>query len=102
MTQLEIILDYNKSKKQADEIDKVADRLERLNKNILEGALTSLKSAWRSDNSPQFHTKADKVQEDIKDSVKNLRNVAMAIRNTAESVRDAELRALEVAKDRTY
>ena len=60
------------------------------------------KNVWQSDNSPQYYQKAGQVQEDLSSTASQIQKIADGIRTIAESVKNAELRALEIARNRTY
>jgi len=102
MTTSEILFNYHQAIRQAEKLDNVANNLSRLSGDRMESTIGTLNSAWQSDNSPQYIRKVQKVQTDITKSADKLRKIAGAIRTTAEAVRNAELRALEIAKQRTY
>ena len=101
-TELEILLDHQKAMAQANQLDEIADKLDRLSEDKMEDALGKLKSAWQSDNSPAFYSKSAIVQGDIKNSAGNVRKIARAIRETANAIKKADLAALEIAKTRDY
>lgn len=102
MTKRQIIFNYNQAINQAKKLENIAKNMDRLSKDKLNDTLGTLKNAWRSDNSPQYYSKAAKVQEDIRSTANNIRRTAQGIRTTAEAVKRAELRALEIAKSRSY
>lgn len=102
MTKSEILFNYRQAIRQADKLDDLAKKLERLANEKMGDTIGQLKSSWQSDNSPQYYSKAGKVQEEIKTTAGNVKKIADAIRTTAEAVKDAELRAREIAKSRSY
>lgn len=102
MTRSEILFNYRQAIRQADRLDDIAKKLSRLTSNQMNSTIGTLKSAWKSDNSPQYYSKMSKVQEDIKDDASDLKKIAQAIRDTAEQIKQAELRALEIAESRSY
>lgn len=102
MTKSEILFNYRQAIKQADRLEEIAKKVEKLATNNMSNSLGNLRMAWKSDSSSQYFNKMSKVQGDIKKDAQNLRKVAQSIRKTAESVKTAELRALEIAKTRNY
>ena len=102
MTRHEILFNYAQAMKQADRLDDVARRIERLATDKMESTTGALKSAWQSDSSPQYIRKMGTVQDEIKGNARNIKKVAQRIRTTAEGIKRAELRALEIAEARSY
>lgn len=102
MSKAQIIFDYNQAINQAKKLEQLARNLEQLSDHKMNDTAGELKRAWQSDYSPQYYRKAAKVQEDIKETAVSVKKVAQGIRTTAEAVKRAELRALEIAKARKY
>lgn len=102
MTRHEIFLNYSQAMKQADRLDEVAQRIEKLVGEKIERTTDALKAAWQSDNSPQYIWKVKGVQKEISGNAKEIRKVAQNIRSAAEEMKRAELRALEIAERRSY
>ncbi len=102
MTEYEIYFQYNSAVRQAQKLDEIARKLEKLSTDKMNSTLRSLKAAWQSDNSAQYYQKAGKAQEDVKETASQIRKIADGIRTTAEAVKNAELRALEIARERSY
>jgi len=102
MTRTEILFNYRQAINQAERLERLSRRLTSVADRSMEPAIGTLRSAWRSDHSEQYYRKADIVKDDIKKSAANLDAIADSIRKIARAVRDAELRALEVARKRSY
>jgi len=102
MTKREIVFNYNQTISQANKLDQIAEKLDRLSSDKIESTIGMLKGAWQSDNSSTYYFKAEKVKGDIITTAKEVRQIANSVRSTAEAVKRAELRALEIAKARTY
>lgn len=102
MTKREILLNYNQAVRQATKLDQAANRLERLAADQLGSAVGTLRIAWQSDSSSQYYGKVGKVQGDIKTTAAKMRKIANSIRVTAGAVKQADLRALEIAQARMY
>lgn len=102
MTESQIYFQYNSAVRQAEKLDQIVRKLEKLSNDRMDGTLRSLKNAWQSDSSPQYYQKAGQAQEDIRQTAEQLRKIADGIRTIAEAVKNSELRALEIARNRTY
>ena len=100
MTLAEIYFDYDKAISQANQLDKIASRLESAADKDLEEVLDSVHKAWKSDNAGAYINKGEKVQTDMNKTVRNLRGIANTIRTIAKRVRDAELEAWRIAHER--
>ena len=61
-----------------------------------------MRAVWQSEISPRFYNKIGQVQRDIRAHAENIRRVAKSIRTIAEEIKRAELRALEIARMRSY
>ncbi|MCI8515291.1 MAG: hypothetical protein HFG75_00155 [Hungatella sp.] len=102
MTKTEILFNYKQAIRQAEKLESIGRKLEQLAKDRLADTIGQLKSVWQSDSSPEYYSKAGKVQEEIGTTAASVKKIAQAIRTTAEAVKEAELRALEIAESRTY
>ena len=102
MGRSEILFNYRQAIRQADRLDEIAGKINKLSTDRMEETLSGLTAAWQSDSSPQYYSKFHQIQEDICTHAENLRKVADTIRTTAEEVKRAELRALEIARRRNY
>lgn len=102
MTQNEILFDYSQAIKQASKLDEIARKLDRLASDKMENTVGSLRSAWQSDSSQQYYNKVGKVQGDMRATAGKIKTIAQSIRTTADAVKRAEQRALEIAQTREY
>lgn len=100
MTRGEVLFNYNQAMAQARRLDTLAKQVELLSRNKIEDTKSRLRVAWQSDNSSAYLGKVEIVQNSIYDSAKKIRNIAQGIRTIAESVKAAELRAIEIARAR--
>ena len=100
MTRGEVLFNYNQAMAQARRLDALAKQVELLSRNKIEDTKSRLRVAWQSDNSSAYLGKVEIVQNSIYDSAKKIRNIAQGIRTIAESVKAAELRAIEIARAR--
>lgn len=102
MTEKEILFNYNQAMKQASKLEDVARQLDKLAADKIESAMGTLKASWQSDNSSQYYIKVEKVQNDMKTTAGKIKAAARSIRTSSEAMKQAELRALEIAQSRTY
>lgn len=101
MTEREIKLNYQQAINQAKKLDEIAVKLEKLSSGKLDNTVGTLKQAWQSDSSPKYYNKVSKVQGDITATAKQVRKIANSIRITADAVRNSEMKAVEIAKNRS-
>lgn len=102
MTRSEIVFNYRQALRQADKLDEIARKIEKLAAEKIDNTTGNLKSVWKSDNSSQYCGKVVEVQRGIRWNAASIRKVANSIRETAENIKRAELRALEIAQSRSY
>lgn len=101
MTETTIRFNYQEAMARARELDSAADDLERT-KRELDGALHQVSSGWKGDSATQYERKGEQLKEQMQDGTKDLRSAANAVRKIANTIRDMELRNLEIARKRTY
>lgn len=91
---------YNRAINQARTLEQLADELKGLANRDLETTISNLSSNWNGESATVFIQKAQKAQEDMRGNANEIRNTASVIRRSAKNIRDAELRALQLAKNR--
>lgn len=96
----EIYFNYNKAIAQAKQLDRIAERLTNTANNDMENVLNDVSKAWKSDSSPQYIKKGQKVEQDMRTTAGNLKNIASAIRTIAKRILEAELEAWRIANER--
>lgn len=96
----EIYFNYNQAIEQAKQLDEVAGRLTNAAGKDMEDLLNDINSAWKSDSAPQYIKKGQKVEDDMRTTAGNLKNIAAAIRTIAKRILDAELEAWRIANER--
>jgi len=96
----EIYFNYNKAIQQANQLDDIARRLSTMAERNMESILNNVSRAWKSDSTPQYVKKGQKVKGDMNTTVRNLRNIAAAIRKIAKRILEAELEAWRIANER--
>ena len=100
MSRYTIEMNFAKAKGQAKELDNAAARLERIASGCMEDAMSTISGNWKGENAGNYLRKAEKVQKDILNVSRELKNTATAIRNIAQVTYNAEMTALELALKR--
>lgn len=96
----EIYFNYNRAIEQARGLESISKRLKNAANNTMEDILNDVHVAWKSDSTPRYIKKGQKVEGDIRTTANNLTNIASAIRTIAQRIRDAELAAWRIANER--
>lgn len=96
----EIRIDFEQALRQADKLDEIARKLDRISKNSMENSMQTLSSAWKGANAAAFLRKEDHLQQDISKTARNVRDIADDIRTIARQIYDAEMRAWWIANER--
>lgn len=96
----EIYFNYNQAIQQAKQLEEVSRQLTDVANKDMEDLLNDVSSAWKSDSTPQYLRKCQKVEGDMHTTAENIKNIAVAIRTIAQRIRDAELEAWRIANER--
>jgi|AATE01.1.fsa_nt_gi uncharacterized protein YukE len=96
-----IEFDFKKALGQADKIDAIAERLNRLSGTEFGNTMQNLSAGWKGENASLYLTKGSHLQERMNSTAKELYTVSSEIRRIAKQVYDAEMAALAIALDRT-
>lgn len=99
-SQYEIDFNYNQAISQAGELEDISERLKKLSENDLQDVMDDLSSAWKSDSAGQYINKVNRLNESIRSTSRNLKEISAAIRNIARNVKDAETAAQKIADQR--
>lgn len=95
-----IQMDFAKAKRQANELDNVADNLKKLSGVKLEDTLGMISVNWTGENSQKYVSKGRTLQGNISNTAYALEDVAQAIREIARVIYEAEMEAWERAHNR--
>lgn len=95
-----IRMDFRKAKRQADELEDVAEAVKKLADQNLEETLEQIAANWTGDNSTNYVAKGKTLQGNITATAQSLEETAGAIREIAEVIYEAEMEAWERAHDR--
>ena len=101
-TQAQIYMDYQNACSQAGSLEQIARNLDNVADGQMQSCLGQVSSHWKGHNSEAYVRKGRVVQDKIRNTAKDLRNAASAVRRMAKNTYDAEMRALEIAKAREY
>lgn len=101
-TKYTIRLNYSRAKGQADRLDEIASQIESMADNEYEDTLNGIAGAWKGDNSNEYLRKARELKNRINDTAGHLHSIAEEIRRKAYRIYQAEMRALEIANQRSY
>ena len=96
-----IRMDFNEALADARRLDETAERMNSLAERDFQESINNLSYAWTGNNANIFREKEESVRREILENVKNLRNVADDIRTIARRIYEAEMRALEIARERS-
>lgn len=102
MNAIEIYYNYASANKRAGELELTARKLTNLADNNLNSVLTKLDKVWDGDASRNYIQKGNQLREKIKRKAQSLINDAETIKRIAKRTYDAEMRALELSKNRSY
>lgn len=97
-----IELNFQAAMASADELDGIADELERALRGNFEQSMTQLARNWTGANADYYQTKSGKLAEQIQASVSKIRTGASEVRITARLIYQAEMAALAIAEARNY
>ena len=97
-----IRMEYNKAMKQAEKLDQIAADLKRVADQRFTPSLSQINKAWKSDASVKFIRKGNKLAREILARARELEKAAETVRTIAKNTYNAEMRARQIAKDRTY
>ena len=97
-----IRMEYDKAMKQAEKLDQIAADLRRVADQRFTPSLSRINRAWKSDSSVKFVRKGNKLAEEIRTRAKEIEKAAKTVRTIARNTYNAEMRARQIAKERTY
>ena len=95
-----IRMDFAKALRQAQQLEEVSRNMRNLAERKLEDTLQGLGQNWTGDNSLKYIGVGRQLEEKITDTSRSLADIARAIREIAQNVYDAEMRAWEIAHNR--
>lgn len=97
-----IEMDFANAKRQAAELEQLAQRLEQLSERQFHDTMQELAIHWKGENAAAYLQKGMKLQEDMKTTAAKIRAAAVQIRHVAKKIYDAEMFAKRLAEKRIY
>ena len=92
-----VLLEYKKTKGQADYLERIADKVDGQRRKIAEQK-NQLSRYWTGINANTYRTKMDDRESELKSIASELRKIASTIRTVAQNIYQADMRAVELAK----
>lgn len=92
-----INFNYQKAMRQAAQLEDLANQLKRIANSDVDSALDQVAGSWKGDSANIFLQKGNKAKNDLIQSAKQLQNTANAIKSAARTLRNAEIRAKQIA-----
>lgn len=96
----QIMMDFDRAKQKANELDNIANDLSGISSRDLQGTMEGLANDWKGDNATAYIKKGYTVKEKLDVIVTDLHNTANTIRAIAKNIYDAEMEALRIAEER--
>lgn len=97
-----IEMDFQSAKRQAEELEQIAQNLSVLADNQFQQCLDGIAASWKGDNAAVFCKKGYLVGNQIKNSADSLRNTAAVMRQIAANTYQAEKNNYEIAQNRNF
>lgn len=102
MTRQLIEITFGNAITQAKQLDACADDMMRLANSSMSSIKGELNAAWQGESANAYINKMDLTAENIVKTANKLYQIADTIRKVAQIFRTTELRAIELAEQRTY
>lgn len=95
-------IDFQKARKQADKLDRLAKDLEKLTKQEYSTTMEQIRSNWTGDSANRYLSKGALLESEMEGTVKKLKNVANSIRSTVNRLEEAQRKAQEVISNKNF
>lgn len=102
MTRQMIEITFGNALTQARQLEACADEMTNLANRRLSEIQSDIQSAWQGDGVSAYIDKVNQTGEGLRVTANKLYRIAETIRNAARIFRETELKALEIAQQRTY
>lgn len=102
LSEATIYFNFEQAKRQANELDALANRLSKMATSDLDGAMQTVSANWKGSNASAYLSKGNKLENEMVSTANSLHKVASDIRTIAQNIYNAEMRALAIAQERTY
>ncbi|MBQ9991569.1 MAG: hypothetical protein IJP31_11635 [Lachnospiraceae bacterium] len=97
-----IIFNFQKAKRQADELDQIASNISKMASSEFGETMQNIARNWKGEKANAYLAKGSILQEDMKSTAGFLHKIAAEIREIAQRIYEAEMRALAIAQERNY
>lgn len=94
----QIKLNYNIAIKQANDLEGVADDLEKSICAELNNGVEELSSSWKGDSSRRFISKENELEQQIRFTAQELRQTAQTVRTIARNIYNTEMTNVRIAR----
>ena len=102
MTRQMIEITFGNAMAQARTIEDCADDMMRIANRNMNSIKGDISAAWQGTSASSYLSKMDMTAANIRTTANKLYHIASTIRSVARIFRNTELRALEIAEQRTY
>lgn len=96
-----IEFDFYSTTMQANRLEEIANEIEKISNKKIDETLKNISNNWKSQTASAFIIKGNQVQNQITTSADDLAKVSQRIKKVAKQVYQAELKAKEIATNRT-
>ena len=102
MTRQIIEITFGNAMTQANQLDQCAEEMLQLANRSMETIKGDIGMAWQGTSAEKYIQKMDLTAGNIRKTAARLQQIASTLRQVARVFRNSELRALELAEQRTY
>ena len=95
-TRSEIQINYQRAKKQAQDLERIARDLRRMANNNLQDCISDISYNWTGDNAQEYLKKCRRLKENIEETARKIETTANTIKRVAKNIYDAEMRAIRI------
>ena len=95
-----IEMDFRNAKRQADELEQIAQNLKTLSEGRAQTCLFEVAASWKGENASAFCKKGAAACSHIQNSANDLKNAADALRRIAANLYEAEMKNYKTARNR--
>lgn len=95
-----ITIQYDLTKFLARELEKQANGIYKVSSQQIEASKNDITLAWKGENAVKYTQKLNTLETKISNNAKGLERSAQTIQTMAENIYRAELRAIEIARQR--
>lgn len=97
-----IQMDYQNALRQADRLERVAEKIDRLTDSQWQSCMDHIAAGWKSESAASFVNKGNITGGNIKKQAGNLKKTASVIRQIARNAYEAEREAYELVQMRNF